>query len=244
MPTILEVIDLVKIFDNKVAVNKVNFEVEKNSVFGLLGPNGSGKTTTLRLILTSLTPNSGSIRINDFPYNGKHEHKIKHIIGYVPQKDALYPDLTIKENIDLFFSAYSYQGDRKKRIEEVVKLVNLTAEKDKLCRNLSGGMLKRASIACALVHKPEIILFDEVTVGLDPQSRYQIWDLVRMLKKDSTVIMTTHYMDEAEELCDEIIIMDNGNLYETGSPKELVLKHNAKDLNEAMLKISKQKCLK
>jgi len=241
MEITIEVEKLVKQFGKKIAVDGISFSVEKNCVFGLLGPNGSGKTTTLRLLATTLEPTSGKIKIDKLVFNKNSENKIRHLIGYVPQKDALYPDLTVWENIDLFSSAYSYSTDRRKRIDEVLEQVNLSDCKDSLCRNLSGGMAKRVSIACALVHKPSIVLFDEITVGLDPQSRYQIWSLVRQLKKYSTVIMTTHYMDEAEELCNKIVIMESGKIRATGTPKELISKFNAKSLNDVMIMSSEIK---
>jgi len=241
MEITLEVENLVKRFGKKFAVNSISFSVGENCVFGLLGPNGSGKTTTLRLLATTLEKTSGKIKIGKSLYNRKNENKIRHMIGYVPQRDALYPDLTVWENIDLFSSAYSYKTDRIKRIDEVLDQVNLNDFKNILCRDLSGGMAKRVSIACALVHSPSIILFDEITVGLDPQSRYQIWSLVRQLKKHATVIMTTHYMDEAAELCDEIVIMQSGKICAAGTPKELISKFKVENLDDVMLMASEIK---
>ena len=237
MESIIKVQKLTKIFNkSKIAVDGVSFEVEKNTVFGILGPNGSGKTTTQRMLTTLLTPTSGDIEIEGVDYKSNGLQVLKDI-GYVPQKDALYSNLSCFENIDFFFSAYSYQGNRKDRIIEVLGKVDLLDNQKTLAKHLSGGMLKRLSIACAIVHSPKIIFFDEVTMGLDPVAREKIWQLTRELKQRSTVVMTTHYMDEAEALCDKLIIMRNGQIISSGTPDEIIKKHRAKNLHEVMASI-------
>ncbi len=237
---IVKVKDLTKIFSaGNIAVNSISFEVEQNKVFGILGPNGSGKTTTLRMLTTVLSPTSGEIFIEHHNYN-TDQQKIRLDIGYVPQKDALYQNLNVYENVDIFFAAYPYEGDRKKRIREVLDDVNLWDSRKVYARRLSGGMAKRLSIAAAIVHKPKVVFFDEVTMGLDPVARGNIWELVRSLKKTSTVIMTTHYMDEAEELCDELIIMAEGSIISRGNPKEIIKKFNTKGLQDVITSIAKE----
>lgn len=237
MESIIKVKKLTKVFNGtKTAVNKISFEVEKNTIFGILGPNGSGKTTTQRMLTTLLQPTGGEIEIEGINY-ATDNLQVLNDIGYVPQKDALYANLSCFENVDFFFSAYKYDGNRKKRIEEVLAKVNLLDNKKTLAKDLSGGMLKRLSIACAIVHEPKIIFFDEVTMGLDPVAREKIWQLTKELKEHATIVMTTHYMDEAESLCDRLIIMRNGKILSEGTPAEITLKHNAKNLHDVMANI-------
>lgn len=237
---VIEVKDLTKVFSSgNVAVNSISFEVQKNQVFGILGPNGSGKTTTLRMLTTILDPTRGKIKIEGKDYKSDPQ-SIRLDIGYVPQKDALYGNLTCWENIDLFFSAYHYADNRKNRIQEVFEEVNLWGVKDRLVKNLSGGMAKRLSIAAAIVHKPKVVFFDEITMGLDPVARNNIWTMVKNLREHSTVIMTTHYMDEAEELCDNLIIMAEGSIIARGKPVEIIKRYKAKGLHEVITQISKE----
>ena len=231
MDEVVIVKNLKKYFGKKKAVRGISFGVKKNTIFGILGPNGSGKTTTLRMLTTLLSPTSGSIEIERMKYETNLQN-IRCDIGYVPQVDALYKNLSVWDNVDFFFAPYRYDGRRKDRIIEILQKVNLLDNKKTLARDLSGGMLKRLSIACAVVHKPKIVFFDEVTMGLDPVARQMIWDLVRELKMIATVVMTTHYMDEAEELCDYIIIMKEGTIVSEGKPAEIISKYKAKNLQE------------
>lgn len=234
---IVKVEGLTKVFNKrKRAVKGISFSVKGNSIFGILGPNGSGKTTTLRMLTTILEPTKGEIKIEDLDYKNDAQ-QIRYDIGYVPQKDALYHNLTVYENVDFFFSAYKYSENRKERIIEVLKEVDLFESINVLAKNLSGGMAKRLSIACAIVHKPKIVFFDEVTMGLDPIAREKIWNLAIKLKEISTVIMTTHYMDEAEALCDDLIILREGKIISQGHPKGIIKEFHAKNLHEVMASI-------
>lgn len=237
MTEIITVKKLTKIFPNhKTAVDGIDFNVAQNTIFGIIGPNGSGKTTILRMLTTILPPSSGDIEVDgiNFHHNG---YSILPKIGYVPQKDALYPNLTVWENLDFFFSAYQYRENRHHRIEEVIREVGLWNARHMLVKNLSGGMAKRLSIACSIVHQPNILFFDEVTMGLDPVARTKIWQLARKLKETATIVMTTHYMDEAELLCDELIILRSGKIIAQGSPRTIIKQSKVKNLHEVMANI-------
>ncbi|MFA7244041.1 MAG: ABC transporter ATP-binding protein [Patescibacteria group bacterium] len=234
--TVIKTSGLTKIFGTKKVVSGISFEVLKNTIFGILGPNGSGKTTTLRMLATILSPTSGSIEIEGLDYINNAQ-EIRQNIGYVPQKDALYLNLSVWENVDFFFSAYKYDGNRNERISETLKMVDLLGSKAKLVKNLSGGMAKRLSIACAIVHKPQILFFDEATMGLDPVAREKIWQLTFELKKTATIITTTHYMDEAQTLCDQLIILREGKIIIEGSPEQIIARHRAKNLQEVLANI-------
>ncbi|MFA5158530.1 MAG: ABC transporter ATP-binding protein [Patescibacteria group bacterium] len=236
---IIKVDNLTKVFSaGNVAVNSISFEVLRHQVFGILGPNGSGKTTILRMLATVLEPSNGSIVIDGLDYI-RDQQTIRSSIGYVPQRDALYPNLTAWENIDIFFSAYPYNGDRKKRIEKILKKVDLWDSRNIFVRRLSGGMTKRLSIAIAIVHDPRVIFFDEVTMGLDPVARSNIWGLVNKLKKHSAIVMTTHYMDEAEQLCDNLIIISGGSIIANGKPEKITHNFKAKNLHEVIVMVVK-----
>ena len=238
MEPVIEVKNLKKRFGKIKAVDGISFEVEANEIFGLLGPNGSGKTTSQRMLCTVLDPTSGSIRYHGRPIKPVNVEAIRREIGYVPQGECLYGDLTIEENLRFFAKPYGLGSSKiEARITDLLKLLSLEDRKDELVKNLSGGLNKRASIAAALVHEPKILFLDEVTMGLDPNSRYHIWNLIRELKKHATIIITTHYMDEAEDLCDRIAILSKGKIMELDTPGKIIKRFNAKDLNEVIGKI-------
>lgn len=236
--SVIEVKNLKKRFGKNDAVAGISFAVEENEILGLLGPNGSGKTTTQRMLCTILDPTSGVIKYHEKKLNGNTVDNIRFEIGYVPQGECLYGDLTILENLIFFATPYNLKKEKQSaKIEELLELLSLNEKRNDLVKNLSGGLNKRASIAAALVHEPKILFLDEVTMGLDPNSRYHIWQLIKELKKTTTIVMTTHYMDEAEDLCDRIAILSKGKIMELDTPKRIVEKYQASDLNHVIGKV-------
>lgn len=220
---LLEVKGLQKTFKTVKAVKGIDFVVEKGEVVGLLGPNGAGKSTTISMISTLLKPDNGSIH-----YNGENIAKtpkaIQKVLGYVPQEIALYPMLSGKENMLFWGRAYGLKGkELKERIDDVSEVIGIKDRlKDKV-KTYSGGMKRRLNIGVALLHNPELIIMDEPTVGIDPQSRNHILDTVLKLnKKGMTVIYTSHYMEEVEYLCNRICIMDQGEIIAEGSKESLI----------------------
>ena len=218
----IKTVDLVKKFGERIAVNKLNLAIEKGEIFGLLGPNGAGKTTCIRMLTTLATPTSGEIIINGLNYS-ENEQAIKQMIGIVPQHINLDPDLTIIENLDLHGKLHHLSHEvRRQRSLELLEYVELGDRKDDFVQTLSGGMKRRVMIARALMHQPQILLLDEPTVGLDPQVRRKLWDLIRRMHHDDiTVIVTTHYIEEAENLCGRVAIMEKGKLIALDQPKVL-----------------------
>jgi ABC-2 type transport system ATP-binding protein len=236
MNKILSVKNLKKVFKGgTIAVDGISFDVRKNEVFGLIGPNGSGKTSTLRMLTMLLKPTAGEINFSGEKLDFLKADRIRKTIGYVPQGECLYGDLTIAENMDIFSKPYQMDEEqRQKNISYLLKKMEIFDRKNDLVRKLSGGLIKRTSIASALIHEPEIVFFDEITMGLDPNSRFHIWELIKDLKKTTTVILTTHYMDEAESICDRIAIFSQGKILELNKPQEIIKKYRAKDLNQVI----------
>jgi len=222
--SIIEVKNLEKIYDNGVkAVKGVSFNVEKKQIFGMLGPNGAGKTTTIKMI-TTLTPiTHGTVKLSG--YDVKHDpESIRKIIGISPQDLSIDDDLKGIENIVL--TGVLYGMDKKEATQKALELLDffdLTAFKDKYAGSYSGGMKKRLDLACALVHEPEVLFLDEPTLGLDIQTRSKIWEYIRKLnkEKDMTIFLTTHYLEEADMLCDVVSIMDNGKIVVMDTPSKL-----------------------
>lgn len=216
--TILKVKDLVKNYGEKTAVNGISFEVKQGEIFGILGPNGAGKTTTLEMIETLRPIDGGSISVNGIDVASK-PNDIKQIIGVQPQTAAFQDKQTITEILEMIAAAYGERVDPYKMLEEV----NLTEKADSFAESLSGGQRQRLSIAAALVHNPKVFFLDEPTTGLDPQARRNLWGLIQQIReKGVTVILTTHYLDEAELLCDRVAIMDNGKIIALDTPKNLI----------------------
>lgn len=219
----LKVENLYKNFGKVNAVDGVSFEVKKGDVFGLLGPNGAGKSTTISMISTLLAPSSGEIL-----YDGKsifdNQKSVRQRLGVVPQEIALYPTLSGYENLRFWGSIYGLKGSElKKRIDEVSDIIELNGRLKDRVDKYSGGMKRRLNIGAALLHMPEMLIMDEPTVGIDPQSRNHILDTVlRLNKQGITIIYTSHYMEEVEYLCNKVCIMDEGKIIASGSQDELV----------------------
>ncbi len=219
----VEVDNLVKKFGDFVAVNGISFSVEHGEVFGLLGPNGAGKSTLIRMLTTLVPPTSGTARVNGFDV-GKQANSVRQSIGVIPQAMTSDLDLSADENMGIFAKLYGISREkRQKIIPELLEAVDLLQWRDKPVKMFSGGMRRRLEIARGLVHEPKIFFLDEPTTGLDPVSRVGVWEMLTRLKRerDLTILMTTHYMDEADKLCDRIAIVDHGKLVALDSPLKL-----------------------
>jgi ABC-2 type transport system ATP-binding protein len=219
---IIKVDSLVKKFGPITAVDGISFEVEENTIFGFLGPNGAGKTTTISILCTLLAPTSGKARLNGHDCY-LESAEVRRSIGIVFQDSSLDKDLTAREN--LLFHAYLYnvpKADRKKRVEEALRFAELQDRADNLTKTFSGGMKRRLEVARGLIHRPKVLFLDEPTLGLDPQSRSNLWEFITDLprKHNVTIFMTTHYMEEAE-VCDKIAVIDKGRIIASGTPQEL-----------------------
>ena len=215
---ILVVKNLQKSYDNKKVVNGISFEVKRGEIFGILGPNGAGKTTTLEMIEALRPIDGGSATIDGIDV-ASNPYKIRSVIGVQPQSPAFQDKTKLSELIQLFAAAYG----EKVNVQEFLQDVDLLEKADSYIETLSGGQKQRFSIAAALVHNPKIFFMDEPTTGLDPQARRNLWELVQHVRdKGISVILTTHYMDEAEVLCDRVAIMDDGNIVALETPKKLI----------------------
>jgi len=213
---------LTKKYGDVTAIENLDLKVHAGEIYGFLGPNGAGKTTTIRVLTTLTKPTSGCACVSGF-HVVKEADKVKKVIGVVQQHVSLDRDLTVKENMD-FRARLHHLGssERKKRIDELLDYVGLTEEADRIVDALSGGMKKRAMIVSSLMHRPKVLFLDEPTVGLDAQTRRRLWDLIRRLHLDGTTIfLTTHYIEEAEALCQRVGIIDQGRLIDLGKPLEL-----------------------
>lgn len=232
----IEIKGLTKKFDKYIAVDNLTFSIPKGVIFGFLGPNGSGKSTTIRMICGVLTPTSGEGKVLGYDLKSNPE-KIKSKIGYMSQKFSLYEDLTIEENLTFYGEIYSIPKERlKNRIEEIIVMLNLDEKRKVLSKNLSGGWKQRLALGCAIIHKPELLILDEPTAGVDPVARREFWTTIKDLIKDGdiTVLATTHYMDEAS-VCDIIGFIFEGKLVTIDTPANLYKKYNTDNLEDVFI---------
>jgi len=219
----IDVRNIVKRFGDFTAVKGISFQVASGEIFGLLGPNGAGKSTLIRMLTTLLPPTEGTAMINGFDV-ARQADNVRQVIGVIPQAMTSDTELSVEENLLIYAKLYGVPRDRRKRlIDELLQAVELTQWRDKQVKHLSGGMRRRVEIARGLVHEPKVFFLDEPTTGLDPVSRVHVWEMLQRIKaqRDLTVLITTHYMDEADKLCDRIAIVDHGELMALDSPMKL-----------------------
>ena len=224
---------LTKNYGEFCAVNNISLDIPKGICFGLLGPNGAGKTTMIQMIQASSPITNGKLEVLGMD-TISDSREIRKKIGVIPQEDNLDPDFSVRYNL-LVYARYFGIGldEAKEKAEELLKKVELTDKADQEINNLSGGMKRRLIVARGMINEPELLILDEPTTGLDPQARHSVWDQIRIFKnKGKTVLLTTHYMDEAEILCDELAIMDSGRILIQGNPKELIKKTIGNDAAE------------
>ena len=232
----IETNKLTKKFKEKTAVNEINLKINEGELFALLGTNGAGKTTTIKMLSTLILPTEGEIKILGLDIV-KDRQKIKEILNVSPQETAIAPNLSVKENLK--FMAGVYQIPKKEeKIDELVKLFKLEEVLKQKAKTLSGGWQRKVSIAIALINEPKILFLDEPTLGLDVIARKELWNVIEKLKGKITIILTTHYMEEAESLSDRIGIMAKGNLVDVGTAEELIKRAGTKNFEDAFVKIA------
>ncbi len=233
-----------KTFKEVKAVDGISFYVRKGELFGLLGPNGAGKTTTINILCGLLKPTEGTAFVGGYDVI-KNLDKVKELISICPQEAAVFPFLTGRENIEYFGNMHLMSKENiNKRAEELLKLIGLLDASERKAKGYSGGMLRQLNLIVALINEPNILFLDEPTVGMDPRVRRTTWEFIRSLKgQDKTIILTTHYIEEAEVLCDRVAIIDFGKLVALDSPKKLMEEHQSKNLEEVFLKITGRRIL-
>jgi lipooligosaccharide transport system ATP-binding protein len=244
--SLIKAYDLTKKFGSFTAVDHINFEARKSECVGFLGPNGAGKTTTVRMIYCFSPVTEGELSVAGMNVS-THSREIKKMVGVAPQEDNLDPDFTVIENLQVYARYFDIpKAEAARRATELLKFFQLEEKQTKAIDELSTGMKRRLIIARALINEPQILLLDEPTTGLDPQGRHIVWDEIHsLLKHGVTIILTTHYMDEAAALCDRVLIVDNGKIIETGVPQKLIRKHVGEDVlevpyNDVILKALKE----
>jgi ABC-2 type transport system ATP-binding protein len=234
--------NLTKRFDDITAVDNLSLKIGWGELFGILGPNGAGKSTAVNVLSTLLDPTDGSATVDgkDVVFDPE---SVREVIGVCPQEPAFYPHLTGEENITLMGEMHLVPKDvLKKRVKSMVEKIGMEDHIARRAKDYSGGMIRRVSMLMALINDPKIALLDEPTVAMDPKSRRAVWDYIRELKEQGkAIILTTHYMEEAQELCDRVAILDEGKLIALGSPEELMVEHQAENLEEVFLKLTGKK---
>ena len=232
----IETNKLTKKFKEKTAVNEINLKINEGELFALLGTNGAGKTTTIKMLSTLILPTEGEIKILGLDIV-KDRQKIKEILNVSPQETAIAPNLSVKENLEFMAGVYQIPN-KEEKIDELVKLFKLEEVLKQKAKTLSGGWQRKVSIAIALINEPKILFLDEPTLGLDVIARKELWNVIEKLKGKITIILTTHYMEEAESLSDRIGIMAKGNLVDVGTAEELIKKAGTKNFEDAFVKIA------
>jgi lipooligosaccharide transport system ATP-binding protein len=230
---LIEAENLTKKFGDLTAVNNINFKVYKGEIFGFLGPNGAGKTTTMKMLHCVSPLTAGRLTVAGMDVT-EQAREIKQMIGVAPQEDNLDPDFTVFHNLMVYARYFDIpKEEAQKRAEELLRFVQLEEKRGVIIDQLSAGMKRRLILARALINEPQILILDEPTTGLDPQGRHLIWDKIRSLQKQEvTIVLTTHYMEEAAQLCDRTLIIDNGKVIEEGRPSDLIKKHVGEEVLE------------
>ena len=240
MADMIEVRELSKAFDGFLAVDRVSFSVPEATIFGFLGPNGAGKTTTIKMLTTILRPSSGEMRLDGHD-PVLEQRAARRSFGIVFQDPSLDGELTALENMELHGVLYGVpSGERRVRIDELLKFVELRDRGEDLVRHFSGGMMRRLEIARALLHRPKILFLDEPTAGLDPQTRNRIWSFIKFLsgERKTTVLFTTHYMEEADRVADELAVIDHGRIVARGKPSALKEMTRSRSLEDAFIALT------
>lgn len=232
----IQITNLTKKYKEKIAVNNINLTIKEGELFALLGTNGAGKTTTIKMLSTLILPTEGKIKIAGYDI-AKDSVKIKEIVNVSPQETAIAPNLTVKENLDFMAGVYKIKNKNEK-IDKLVKTFKLQEVLKQKAKTLSGGWQRKLSIAISLINDPKVLFLDEPTLGLDVLARRDLWAVIESLKGKITIILTTHYMEEAESLSDRVGIMDKGKLIAVGTVKELMQKAGTNNFEEAFVKIA------
>lgn len=236
----IRTMELVKQYKNVIAVDKLHLEINQGELFSLLGVNGAGKTTTIKMLSCLTKPTGGDAFVSGYSIT-KEPEKVKRLIGVSPQETAVAPNLTVKENLELICGIHGFsKGETKIKLEELERQFSLSEVMVRKAGKLSGGWQRRVSIAMALISEPKILFLDEPTLGLDVIARHDLWEVIRVLKGKITIILTTHYMEEAETLSDRIGIMKNGRLLAVGTVEELNKMSGTKDFETAFVSIVKE----
>ncbi len=232
----IEVENLTKKYKEKVVVNGINLKINQGELFALLGTNGAGKTTTIKMLSTLILPNDGKVKINGLNVI-KDRQEIRKILNISPQETAIAPNLSVKENLEFMAGVYQI-SNKEEKINELIKMFKLDEVLNQKAKILSGGWQRKVSIAISLINDPKILFLDEPTLGLDVIARKELWAVIKHLKGKITIILTTHYMEEAEKLSDRVGIMAKGNLLTVGTSNELIAKTGAENFEDAFVKIA------